>query len=116
MHSTGWGRAVGSVLAFNSPCCPGACVATAGAPAAARDAAPSTSDSSTGSADSSRSSMDDEEAERIQAAVEVVAEMQLTAEQLKVGGMAVGFDSIAAPHPQAAASLAVGDARRGWWW
>jgi hypothetical protein len=28
--------------------------------------------------------MDDEEAERVQAAVEVVAEMQLTAEQLKV--------------------------------
>jgi hypothetical protein len=39
-----------------------------------------------GSAESSRSSIDDEEAERIQAAVEVVAEMQLTAEQLKVWG------------------------------
>lgn len=42
------------------------------------------SSDSYGSPDSSTSSMDDEEAERVQQAVEVVAEMQLTAEQLKV--------------------------------
>jgi len=41
------------------------------------------SDSYSSSVDSNANSVD-EEAERLQAAVEVVAEMQLTAEQLKV--------------------------------
>lgn len=54
------------------------------APTAAAAAVDAGSSDSYGSPDSSTSSMDDEEAERVQQAVEVVAEMQLTAEQLKV--------------------------------
>lgn len=62
-----------------------ACPAETTSEAAAAAAAAAASSDSLGSPESSRSSMDDEEAERVQQAVEVVAEMQLTAEQLKVG-------------------------------
>jgi len=55
-------------------------------PAPATNAAAVASSDSYSSADSSRADLDDEEAERVQQAVEVVAEMQLTAEQLKVRG------------------------------
>lgn len=58
------------------------------------------SDSYTSSIDS-RSSAEDEEVERTQQAVELVAEMQLTAEQLKVS--CVQSDPKAAGRPQAVA-------------
>jgi hypothetical protein len=60
--------------------------ADAPSPAAAAAAAKASSDSF-GTSSSAESSFveDEEEAERVQQAVEVVAEMQLTAEQLKVG-------------------------------
>jgi hypothetical protein len=45
---------------------------------------PAVDDDAYTSMDSSSTSLDDEVAERLQQAVELVAEMQLTAEQLKV--------------------------------
>jgi hypothetical protein len=60
--------------------------ADAPGPAAAAAAAAKASSDSYGTSSSAESSFveDEEEAERVQQAVEVVAEMQLTAEQLKV--------------------------------
>lgn len=63
-------------------------------PAPATNAAAAASSDSFSSADSSRADLDDEEADRVQQAVEVVAEMQLTAEQLKVRGGYWGHEMV----------------------
>ena len=68
---------------------PAAAVAESSSSAGPSSAAGGSSDSySSASPDASRAEADDEEAERVQQAVEVVAEMQLTAEQLKVRWLA----------------------------
>jgi hypothetical protein len=72
-----------SPIVWSVPLAGNATAAEKAAPAAAAAMDAGSSDSY-GSPESSSSSMDDEEAERVQQAVEVVAEMQLTAEQLKV--------------------------------